>query len=322
MQKKATANNFFGRFREILGWFIKIALYPLNLTIRIHPHAGFGKAKPGDFFGRFREIVSDPLNLVIKRDPRAGIVDDNLVYLHNGLRVPCFGPNAYCGRFSSILIINRGVHEPLEEFVFQEVIKRLPTAPQMLELGAYWGHYSMWLKAARSDATVCLVEPKLRNIQVGKKNFERNGFSGEFIQAFVGKGHFEVDKYLTEKNIQKLAILHSDIQGYEMEMLDDCSKSLEGQVIDYLFISTHSQKLHRDVIDSIKNFNYRIEVSSDFENETTSCDGFIFASSPSVEPMFKEFVPMSRVQIAKAQPDILIDYLSNVMQLISIHDEP
>lgn len=36
--------------------------------------------------------------------------------------VPINGPNEYCGNFSEILILNRGVHEPLEEFCFQEMI--------------------------------------------------------------------------------------------------------------------------------------------------------------------------------------------------------
>ena len=108
------------------------------------------KARWNDFPGRFREILSDPLNLLIRRVPHAGLVDGNLVYLHNGLHVPWAGPNAYYGRFSLIFVLNRGVHEPLEEFVFQEVIDRLPSAPRMLELGAYWGHYSMWLKTGPS----------------------------------------------------------------------------------------------------------------------------------------------------------------------------
>jgi hypothetical protein len=30
------------------------------------------------------------------------------------------------------------VHEPLEEYVFQEVLRTMPEAPMMLELGAYW----------------------------------------------------------------------------------------------------------------------------------------------------------------------------------------
>lgn len=272
------------------------------------------KAKHDDFISRFREIVSDPLNLLIQRDPRAGFVEGNYVYLHNGLKVPISGPYAYYGAFSSILCINRGVHEPLEEFVFQEALNRFPISPIMLELGAYWGHYSMWLKMARSNATVHLVEPELENLNAGKHNFEQNGFVGEFTQAFVGKNQFGVDKYLEERRIHKLDILHSDIQGYEREMLEDCSNSLATKIIDYLFISTHSQQLHQDVIKRIENLDYRIEVSSDFDYGTTSFDGFIFATSPCIEPLFKQFTPMSRIQIEQAQPVLTLNYLSNIIR--------
>lgn len=88
-------------------------------------------------------VISDPLNLLIERVPMAGMVQGNEVYLHNGNRVPITGPGAYYGPFSQLLIINRGVHEPLEEFVFQELLKSMPEVPQMIELGAYWAHYSM-----------------------------------------------------------------------------------------------------------------------------------------------------------------------------------
>ena len=279
------------------------------------------KSKANDFTGRFREIVSDPLNLLIRRDPRAGFVDGNYVYLHNGLKVPISGPHAYYGEFSSILFINRGVHEPLEEFAFQELIKHLPASPLMIELGAYWGHYSMWLKSARSNATVHLVEPELQNLNSGKKNFDLNGFSGKFTRAFVGKNQFSVDKYFSERNIEKVDILHSDIQGYEVEMLEDCAESLAEKRIDYLFVSTHSQNLHHGVIRQLERFNYKIEISSDFDYETTSFDGFIFASSPSKEPIFKGFTPMSRVQIEEAQPAHLIEYLSNIMRITQLNEK-
>ena len=95
-----------------------------------------GKAAPSDFLGRFREVISDPLNLLIERVPAAGFVEGDLVYLHNGLRVPVAGPGAYYGPFSQVLVLNRGVHEPLEEYVFQQVLKRLPDGPSMIELGA------------------------------------------------------------------------------------------------------------------------------------------------------------------------------------------
>lgn len=107
------------------------------------------KASSSDLLGRFREIVSDPINLLIERVPQAGFIQDNLVCLHNGNRVHYSGKDAYYEGFSDILVINRGVHEPLEEFAFQECLKVLPQRPSMLELGAYWAHYSMWLKKKR-----------------------------------------------------------------------------------------------------------------------------------------------------------------------------
>jgi hypothetical protein len=110
------------------------------------------KADGSDLIGRFREVISDPLNVLIERVPLAGIVHENEVYLLNGNRVPVSGNGAYYGPFSQLLVLNRGVHEPLEEFVFQELLKHLPPAPQMIELGAYWAHYSMWLKKVRPQA--------------------------------------------------------------------------------------------------------------------------------------------------------------------------
>ena len=175
------------------------------------------KAEAGDFLGRFREIVADPLNVFIERVPLAGhLLSDGTVVLHNGNRVPSAGDKAYYGTFSYILIINRGVHEPLEEYVFQEVMKIMPEQPTMLEMGAYWAHYSMWMKKLRPQANVHMVEPNEQNIEIGRNNFALNQYTGEFVQAFVGLGHFEVDRYLQEKGIRKLDILHSDIQSFEL----------------------------------------------------------------------------------------------------------
>ena len=82
------------------------------------------------------------------------------------------GIGAYYGPFSQLLVINRGVHEPLEEYVFQELLKSLGAAPVMLELGAYWGHYSMWLKKVKPGSTVILVEPDVVNMAAGVANFK------------------------------------------------------------------------------------------------------------------------------------------------------
>ena len=264
------------------------------------------KATSGDFIGRFREVVSDPLNLLIERVPVAGFVTEDQVYLHNGLRVPVSGPGAYYGSFSQLLVINRGVHEPLEEFVFQEVLKVLPEAASMIELGAYWGHYSMWLKQQRPKAEVILVEPDPRYLKAGQDNFARNNFRGEFLKGFVGKGKFEIDDFFRNRKIKKLDILHTDIQGFEAEMLEGARNVLARRRVDYLFISTHSQPLHETIVGQLGDIGYRVEISSDFDTQTTSFDGFVFASSPEVGPVIGNISILGREEIAHCRPaDIL-----------------
>jgi hypothetical protein len=267
------------------------------------------KATASDYLGRFREIVCDPLNLLIERDPRAGMVTDELVCLHNGNLVPSSGPFAYYGDFSQILIINRGVHEPVEEFVFQEVLKRLPSAPAMLELGAYWAHYSMWLKRRFPDATTFMVEPDAVAINVGRGNFERNGFKGTFIQDFVDTGRFEVDRFMRERPALQLDILHVDIQSYEVRMLEGCTETLATDRVDHVFISTHSQGIHDTVIGRLEELGMRVEVSSRFDTGTTSYDGFVFASRKALLPVFEGFAPIALCDILTGRADDHVDFL-------------
>lgn len=279
----------------------------------VPPGAGVAcvpKAAGGDFLGRFREVVSDPLNLLIARVPHAGVVHDGMVYLHNGLMVPWMGDGAYYGSFSELLVINRGVHEPLEEFVFQTVLDVLPSAPNMLELGAYWGHYSMWMQLRRPGATLHLVEPDPTRLAVGRENLARNGMKGKFTRAFVGHGQLAVDDYMAREQIERLDILHADIQGYEVEMLDGAARVLADGAIDRLFVSTHSQALHRQVVGTLKAKGYRVEISADFDDQTTSFDGFVYAAHPRIDALFQDWGPMTREQIVQAAPQVLSAYIA------------
>ncbi len=268
-----------------------------------------GKATAGDFLGRFREVISDPLNLLIERVPAAGFVDGDLVYLHNGLRVPVSGPGAYFGQFSELLVLNRGVHEPLEEYVFQQVLKRLPDSPSMIELGAYWAHYSMWFKKQRPKGEVILVEPDAECLKVGRDNFARNGFRGEFIQAFVGAGKFEIDAFFRNRKIKQLDILHADIQGFETEMLQGAQDVLAKHRVHYLFISTHSQAIHGAIVGQLNQLGYRVEVSCDVDVQTTSFDGLVFASAPEVAPVFGDIRVLGREEIAQSRPEDILKSL-------------
>ena len=260
------------------------------------------KARADDFAGRFREIVSDPLNLAIARVPQAGMVTEGCVILHNGHRVPLRGPGAYYEGFSDILIINRGVHEPLEEYAFQQVLATLPDGGTMMELGAYWAHYSMWFLQGRPGARAVLVEPGDAERAAGEANFARNGHAGRFIAGAVGAGQMTVDGLMADQGLDRLAILHADIQGQEFDMLDGARRALRLRRIDHLFVSTHSQALHRDCLRRLGHHGYRIEASADFEQETTSYDGFILAVNPDLPRVLPDHPLMGRSAILAARP--------------------
>jgi hypothetical protein len=272
------------------------------------------------FVERFREIVADPINIYIERVPNAGYVESKkYIILHNGNKVHLSGKYSYYGKFSDILIINRGVHEPLEEFCFQSLLKRLKSKrgnTKMLELGAYWGHYSMWLKRAIPEAECTLVEPDKKNLLIGQMNFKINNFNGKFINEFVSSNGFTVDKWMGSNN-EKLDLLHCDIQGFELEMLHNARESLELNLINYLMISTHSEKIHRDITEYMAQFNYKLEISSDFEKHTTSNDGFLMFSSTSSESIFENFNPLGRCEIINSKPEDILIYLCSNRSILS-----
>jgi hypothetical protein len=179
----------------------------------------------------------------------------------------------------------------------------------MLELGAYWAHYSMWLKQKFSGATCFMVEPDEKNLRCGQNNFLINGYKGEFIKAFVGRHGFAVDKFAADHGITSIDVLHSDVQGFEIEMLNCATNLLARNGVKYIFVSTHSEDLHSEVVRQLHNFAYRIEVSSGFDTHTTSCDGFVLASSPNIEPIFCKFRPLGRLDICGCSHAQLVKYL-------------
>ena len=53
-------------------------------------------------------------------------------------------------------------------------------------------------------------------------------------------------------------------------------------------------------------FGYNIEVTSDFDNETTSYDGLVFASSPRAKPIFRQFPHLGRMKISASRAEDLV----------------
>lgn len=229
-------------------------------------------AKDISYDARFIDILSDPNNLFIKRSAKAGTMDGDYIYMHNDIKVH---KNSYYEDFSRVFILNRGCHEPSEERMFQEVLKYMPNGATMIELGSYWAYYTMWFNKCVKNAINYCIEPVIENMQYGIDNCKLNNVKVNSTQMFISKDNFI--NYLNNEGITKIDLLHSDIQGYELDLIKSITSLLIANSIRYLIISTHSDMIHYIILNLLKDCNYRIIASADFETETFCFDGLIVA---------------------------------------------
>lgn len=264
---------------------LKLVYFKRRLTSRSSAEEAVGKISQA-WRLRIDDVISSPDNAEINRCEDAGKLDGYTITMHNGVKVCA---NGYYGEgILNMLIENKGVHEPQEERAFEEIIKLLPEKSTMLELGAYWGFYSLSLLKKHPKSTCYLVEPDLTNLFSGKVNFKLNGQKGHFTQALVGNVSrnnpktISVDTYCKDNHVKHLNILHSDIQGAELKMLQGAESMLSGGNVDYVFISTHTNDLHRDCIKKLESYKYKVIAEVDM-TETFSYDGLIVAKHQSVK---------------------------------------
>jgi hypothetical protein len=219
--------------------------------------------------------------------------------MHNGLKVL---PTAYFGYpFLARSRCCQTVDEPQEERLFQDLLPLLPRGSVMLELGSFWAFYSLWFHQVVPGAVNYMIEPDLKNLACGQTNFEINGFDQRinFTQALVDDSSSNddeipkvcVDDFCRDKNIERLTVLHADVQSYESRMLDGAHDYLSQQRIDYLFISTHSNTLHETCKSKLVEHGYRI-VSDVNLDEAYQVDGVIFAALPNLPGV--EISPVSK----------------------------
>ncbi len=232
------------------------------------------------FEDRFRDILSDPNNLFIPRVVNSGKLENDVLTLHNDIKIH---NRCYYDNFTDILILNKGVHEPSEERLFAKVLEFIDDNATMIELGSYWAFYSMWfLKDIKNGKSYC-IEPDENCLEIGKNNFKLNNFKGDFTQGFIGgENGLDLLSFVKDKNIDYIDILHSDIQGFEGDMINQVKPLLMDKKIKYFFISTHSDQLHRDCTQVLKECNYRVICSCDFDSETFQFDGFLLACPASL----------------------------------------
>jgi len=240
--------------------------------------------------------------------------------MFNGLQVR---HGAYYGKWMSELIRQlQGHHEPQEELVFHRVLSRLPPRSRMIELGCYWGFYSMWFARDISDARVVLTEPDPRNLDIARQNFRKNnlddtaifyracaGFDQQYPLRLESTGDLtpvdgmSVSRLMELQELKYLELLHMDVQGAECDVLESLMENNLFRKIRFLFVSTHHYQISRDplvherCLHAICQMGGHI-VAEHTVDESFSGDGFIVASFSELDQNFT--VPISRNRASQA----------------------
>jgi hypothetical protein len=224
----------------------------------------------------------------IPKVPLAGSVQkgaDGITWqiMHNGIKVLA---DAYYDRFNTEIVRRlRGHHEPQEEKAFHEVLKQIRPGGVMIELGAYWGYYSLWFHKDIAGSINYLIEAVAENLRVGQRNFQLNGFEGHFKRGLIGKEEnltgnpptITVDGFIRHEALGRIAILHADIQGHEYEMLLGAKTSIRQGLFEFIFISSHGFKVHAQCLRFLRKYGYRI-LCEHTPAESFAVDGLIVAT--------------------------------------------
>jgi FkbM family methyltransferase len=253
---------------------------------------------------------------VIPKVKEAGKVSGNVQTMHNGIKVIRDG---YQGAWMTEIISQLfGHHEPQEERAFYEILNRLKgtsSSPSMIELGSWWCYYTMWfLNDFPSGRAIC-IEPEEQNLELGRNNLQLNGLNAEFFRARIGSSDqlgnqissvdlsaevIQLNAVLERFSLTKLDILHCDIQGFELPMLESAIPLLTNGKIRFVIISTHHISISGDEFTHEKCLDLLIKsgayiICEHNVSESFSGDGLIAAS---FDPADLDFT----VPISKATP--------------------
>jgi hypothetical protein len=141
----------------------------------------------------------------------------------------------------------------------------------MIELGSNQAYYSLLFKSILKDKNVksIMVEPHDPYLIRGIEHFNINNYDGIFLNKSIGniwvahnidfgKEITSVDEIIKEYELDCLTILHSDIDGAELSMLNGSDWALSNKKIKYAFILTHGLEIHLKCLDIISKYDYQI----------------------------------------------------------------
>lgn len=265
--------------------------------------------------------------------------------MHDGTMVSLGG---YHGSWMSDIITQlKGHHEPQEEKVFYELLKRVRPGSTMIEFGSFWAYYSLWFAKNTKNAKNICCEPDTHNLEIGRKNAALNKKQFSFIQAAAGTVDGEtitiasdskpdetievtvrtVDSIMKEQSVEFLELLHLDVQGYELDALKGAQASIKSGKIRFLCVSTHhyffskNPNTHNECLSFIKENDGHI-MASHTVAESFSGDGLIAASFLKMdEKLLVDTSICHTDQSLFRSPEDDVALLAALVSKINLHEE-
>jgi tetratricopeptide (TPR) repeat protein len=236
-----------------------------------------------------------PCKSIVENGGQPDPQDADWQVMYNGVRVPIDG---YYGPWMSDLISRcDGQHEPQAEPVFEAVLDTIQIDPKrdlvMIELGAFWAFYTTtFLRRFMNHSQALVIEPDAGSLATGLATLQYNDVKADPILGRIGPSETPTYKtrfgaelkapqidllsLLRDRNIDQIDILHADIQGAEISLMDEISTWLTDQKINYLFIYTHGLKEHLHVLNALNTAKYIIIAEHD-TFESYAFNGLIVA---------------------------------------------
>lgn len=140
----------------------------------------------------------------------------------------------------------------------------------ILELGSNQCYYTIMFNAilGKEKVITYILEPNKAHANRSIHELELNNISYTLIERPIGdkwialnqkfdNTPITIDEIFTDYKIDNIDLLHSDIDGAEIVLLDGCHEALTNKKIDYIFMLTHAADTHEICKQKINKYDYK-----------------------------------------------------------------
>jgi len=171
-------------------------------------------------------------------------------------------------------------------------LKKYESPYVMIEVGSNIAYYSLLFKhiLGKEKTINIMIEPHPPSLELGENNFKLNNCSGFFYKRGIGK-EWTIQPDPNLKNLTSepillseifethelncIDVLHSDIDGSELTLLDENKNLFVKKQIKHVYILTHSDSKHDGCKKFFQNLDYNLILDIPYSEKKVGYDGLL-----------------------------------------------